>query len=132
MAEQDAQQFDPSQHTVAEVGEYLATADTAEQERVYQAERDGQARKGILGGADDAPAEDQAPGDVATSTEGATFDAAAAQATPAERGYIGTSPEAERTGRSDKGLSQANPAVMSGGPIPDARPGVDDSDALKG
>lgn len=68
----------------------------------------------------------------ATNTKGATFEQAAQDADPAEVGYIGTSPERERTGLSDKGLSQQNPAVMEGGPIPDARPGVDDSDALKG
>lgn len=68
----------------------------------------------------------------ATSTKGETFDAAAQTADPAEVGYVGTSPERERAGLSDKGLSQANPAVMTGGPIPDPRSGVDDSDALKG
>ena len=77
---------------------------------------------------------DTAPGDKSTrdkSTKGATSQEAAAAATPADKGYLGTSPERERTGRADKGLSQANPAIMSGGTIPDPRPGVDDTEALE-
>lgn len=42
--------FDPSEHTVLEVNEYLNTADPAERARVLEAERAGKARKGILGG----------------------------------------------------------------------------------
>lgn len=72
------------------------------------------------------------PIDKATNTKGETFDQAAQTADPAEVGYIGTSPERERTGLADKGLSQQTDAVMKGGPVPDARPGVDDSAALKG
>lgn len=40
--------FDPSAKTVAEVNAYLAKADPDERARVLAAERDGQARKGIL------------------------------------------------------------------------------------
>lgn len=39
--------------------------------------------------------------------KGITVEQACAQ------GYIGTSPARERTGLADKGLSQANPAVMN-------------------
>lgn len=66
-----------------------------------------------------------------TETKGATFQEAAEAGTfTATDGAIGYSPERERTGRRDKGLSQANPAIMQGGPVPDARSGVDDSEAL--
>lgn len=41
--------FDPSEHTVTEVNSYLAGVDESERERVLAAERDGQARKGVLG-----------------------------------------------------------------------------------
>jgi hypothetical protein len=42
--------FDPSQHTVAEVNEYLdACDDDAEKRRVLDAERAGQNRKGVAG-----------------------------------------------------------------------------------
>lgn len=40
--------FDPSEHNVSEVQEYLLTADEAETERVLAAETAGQGRKGIL------------------------------------------------------------------------------------
>lgn len=43
------EQFDPADHTVAEVNAYLDTAEPAEQVRVLEAERAGKARKGILG-----------------------------------------------------------------------------------
>lgn len=46
-AKQDAE-FDPADHTVAEVQEHLASADDAERERVLAAEKDGKARKGLL------------------------------------------------------------------------------------
>lgn len=42
--------FDPGEHTVPEVNDYLNTAEPAEQVRVLEAERAGKARKGILGG----------------------------------------------------------------------------------
>lgn len=41
--------YDPADHTVAEVNSYLADVDESERERVLAAERDGQARKGVLG-----------------------------------------------------------------------------------
>ncbi|GAA3223228.1 hypothetical protein [Actinocorallia longicatena] len=44
--------YDPSQHTVAEVNEHLATLDPEERARVLAAERDGKARRGILAAAD--------------------------------------------------------------------------------
>lgn len=63
------------------------------------------------------------------STKALTFADAAEDAIVDER-TVGTSPEAERTGRRDKGLSQRNPAILNGGPIPDPRHGVDDSAGL--
>lgn len=42
-------QFDPNEHTVAEIQEHLASADEAEKERVLAAEADGQARKTLVG-----------------------------------------------------------------------------------
>lgn len=41
--------YDPSEHTVAEVNEYLDSADDAEQERIYAEEKAGKDRKGIVG-----------------------------------------------------------------------------------
>jgi len=119
-----ADAYNPDEHTVTEVNDYLKDADDTERERVLAAERDGQARKGILG--------DEPEPTAVTATKGATFQEAAAAATPSDQGYIGYSPERERTGMTDKGLSQSNPAVMTGGQLPDPRQGVDDSEALKG
>lgn len=49
-----------------------------------------------------------------------------------EQGFIGTSPERERTGLADKGLSQQTPSVMDSSlPPVDARTSVDDSEAIK-
>lgn len=42
--------YDPGQHTVAEVNDWLVNADPTEVERVLNAEYDGQARKGIIEG----------------------------------------------------------------------------------
>lgn len=41
--------FDPSEHTVAEVTEYLSYATPEERDRVLAAEQDGKARAGIVG-----------------------------------------------------------------------------------
>ncbi len=41
--------FNPEEHTVAEVKEHLSAADPVEAEQVLQAEKDGKARKGVLG-----------------------------------------------------------------------------------
>jgi hypothetical protein len=122
--------YNPDEHTVDEVNAYLADADDTERQRVLSVEADGQNRKGIMEGPH-APTDGSDEPD-AGSTKGQTFAEAAEAATPAEVGYLGTSPEAERTGRTDKGLSQRNPAILRGGPVPDARPGVDDTKALKG
>ena len=46
---EESQLYDPGAHTVAEVLAYLDAADPAEQVRVLEAERNGKARKGILG-----------------------------------------------------------------------------------
>ena len=43
----DASGFDPSRHTVAEVNDYLASADQTEQERVLALEADGKSRSGV-------------------------------------------------------------------------------------
>lgn len=130
------EQYDPNEHTVQEVNDYLASlpADddgAAEYERVYKAEQAGQNRSTVKAPAP-APQDPQegAGTPEATTTKAQTFQDAAEAATPADRGYLGYSPEAERTGRADKGLSQQNPAVMRGGPLPDPRPGVDDSEAI--
>ena len=128
---------DPADFTVPQVQEYLDSLDRdeaggAEAQRVLDAERAGQERKGILehdlGGAssDDA----HTPQGERTSTKAQTFAEAAKAATPDDKGYAGISPEAERTGRRDKGLSQRNPAILSGGPVPDSRASVDDDEAL--
>lgn len=118
----------PGDFTVDQVNDYLQRTEGAgseEHTRVLAAEREGQARKGILG--DDATPQ---PGE--TSTRGGTFQEVTADAPePDPRGYLGTSPEAERTGRRDKGLSQRNPAILSGGPVPDSSPNVDDSEAIE-
>jgi len=49
---EESGQFDPSKHTVAEVEEYLATADADEYDRVIAAEREGKSRQGVLSLAD--------------------------------------------------------------------------------
>ena len=48
---EEAVPFDPNDHTMPEVLEYLTSPDTSpeEQERVLELERNGKARKGILG-----------------------------------------------------------------------------------
>jgi hypothetical protein len=42
-------QFDPADHNIEEVEAYIASADATERERILAAEREGKARKGILG-----------------------------------------------------------------------------------
>lgn len=120
---------DPKDFTVTQVNDYLNTTggtEDPEHQRVLEAERNGEKRKGILG--DDEP---EADTDGRVSTAGASFQEAAEAATPDPKGYWGTSPEAERVGRRDKGLSQRNPAVMNqGGQVPDPSPYVDDSEAI--
>lgn len=103
-----------------------------EREAVLAAEREGQARKGILEGPHNPAPKDDLDGDgTPATTKGQTFaQAAEAFQESSEQGYLGTSPEAERVGRRDKGLSQRNPAIMEGGPIPDPSPHVDDSEAI--
>lgn len=46
---ESSQVYDPANFTVYEVNAYLAEASPEERERVLQAEREGKARKGILG-----------------------------------------------------------------------------------
>lgn len=124
--------FNPDEHTVDEINDYLATVDDDERERVLAAEREGQARKTVNGlhVADDTTTNEASTDE--TTTRASTFEQAADAATPDEGdGRIGLSPEAERTGRRDKGLSQGNPNVMNGGPLPDPRRGVDDSNAIE-
>lgn len=41
-------EYDPAEHTVAEVQDYLAAADDAERDRVLSAERGGKARSSLL------------------------------------------------------------------------------------
>jgi hypothetical protein len=45
---QPVSDFDPSQHTVAEVNKHLASASPAELQRVLNAEAEGKARVGIM------------------------------------------------------------------------------------
>jgi len=45
----DPAAFDPAEHSVAEVNDYLEGASEDEQQRVLDAEAAGKARKGILG-----------------------------------------------------------------------------------
>lgn len=45
----ESDEFDPSEHSVAEVEQYLESATEAERERVLAAEKDGKARKGLVG-----------------------------------------------------------------------------------
>lgn len=44
--------YDPGEHTVADVNEYLSTASAEEQTRVLDAEASGKARKGLVGDAE--------------------------------------------------------------------------------
>lgn len=133
----DTNTFDPAEHTVVGVNEYLAQATDSEKARVLEAEEGGQARVSILEGkeaqaaAADAQEATQEAAQATKSTKGASFAEAAKVAKVDDKGFIGTSPERERTGRADKGLSQANPNIMRGGVIPDPRQGVDDSEALE-
>jgi len=131
--------YNPNDYTVDEVNAYVAEHPD-ERDAVLAAETEGKARKGVLEAGEPAPSDPAAgteQGDAAgtsdTTTKGATFAEAAAQVTHTDDvGYVGTSPERERTGLADKGLSQQSPGVMNDGPVPDSRPMVDDSDALKG
>lgn len=49
MAEDSPLIFDPSEHTVAEVRNFLLTADEEQQAAVIAAEREGRARSSIIG-----------------------------------------------------------------------------------
>lgn len=146
--------YNPNEHTVAEVLEHLK-ANPGELPEVKAAEAGGKNRASITaltperlaeltagadeGGADTPPVSPLEVSDAEAQhkdvqTKAATFVEAAEAATPAavEESYVGVSPERERVGRSDKGLSQRNPAILDGGPVPDVRRGVDDSEALEG
>lgn len=127
---------DPKDYTVEQVNDYLATADAAERARVIALEdgEGGKARATVTrewpqepqegaqeptegqGGAQDTPEGENAPQKgsqaVETTTKALTLADVAATATPHPTGRLGHSPEADRTGRNDKGLSQRNPAVM--------------------
>lgn len=48
MSDTDTITFDPAEHNVGEVLDYLADAEPDEVQRVLDAERDGKARKGVL------------------------------------------------------------------------------------
>lgn len=81
-------QYDPNDYTVDEVNAYLADASEDEKARVLQAERDGQARKGIVG--------DQEPTS-GPSTEGGALPVTEAASAPQagekyEKGYEGYAP----------------------------------------
>jgi hypothetical protein len=118
------------------VNDYIE-AHPDEREAVLAAEAEGQNRKGIVEGPHAAPAETPEQGDANgtadTTTKGQTFAEAAEAVTHVESvGYYGTSPERERTGAADKGLSQQSPGILDGSvPAPDARLGVDDSEAIE-
>lgn len=85
-------QYDPSEHTVDEVNEHLATADDAERERVLKAEAEGKNRSTVK-----APesGDGTTPGLDTSSAD--TFDQAAEKATEPEgeayqKGYFGHAP----------------------------------------
>lgn len=125
---------DPKDFTVEQVNDYLATADAAERARVIALEDGdgGKARATITrewpqepqegaqeptkaqGGDQDTREGENAPqkGSSGAETKALTLADVAATATPHPTGRLGHSPEADRTGRNDKGLSQRNPAVM--------------------
>lgn len=118
-----------------EVNAYIE-AHPDERDAVLAAEAEGQNRKGIVEGphADQPePEQGDANGTADTTTKGQTFaEAAAAYNEQNALGYFGTSPERERTGAADKGLSQQSPGILDGSsPAPDPRPQVDDSEAIE-
>lgn len=81
-------EFDPNEGTVTEVNEYLETADTAERQRVLDAETAGAARKGILEGPyavspDDPDAVDPDADSGAPEAPGEALEAAV------DQGYLG-------------------------------------------
>lgn len=104
--EQQGGQYDPADHTVEEVNDYLANADDAERERVLQAERDDKDRVGITGDDADNDGPDASPEATANAIvvqRPGTVDQAAAdkdadrrnaelveQGTLSDRGYIGS------------------------------------------
>lgn len=120
---------DPADYTVDQVNAHLASADDQERERVLAAERDGEARKGVLEGSQ-ASTDDQDggeggdglagtgnPNDLATPSsgnvsadishqEGAPEELAKAADDAEEKGYLGVTPE-------KPDYSQSNPAVMN-------------------
>jgi len=122
--------YNPNDYTVDEVNAYVAD-NPDERDDVLAAEREGKARKGVLEAGEPAPegtTQGDADGTADTTTKGQTFaEAAEAVAHQEEVGYVGTSPERERTGRADKGLSQQAPGILDGSqPAPDSRPQVDE------
>lgn len=76
--------FDPADHTVAEVNEYLATADDAERQRVLDAEKDGQNRSSVK-----APTTDTGSGQTVTE---AGESATEAEGEKYQKGYEGFAP----------------------------------------
>jgi hypothetical protein len=123
--------YNPNDYTVDEVNAYVADHPD-EAEAVKAAEREGKARKGILDAGEPAPEQGDANGTADTTTKGQTFaEAAEAVQHQEEVGSVGTSPERERTGRADKGLSQQAPGILDNSvPAPDPRPNVDDSETI--
>lgn len=117
------EQYDPSNYDVAEVNKYLAEANDDEKARVLQAERDGKARKGILG--DDIPEEEPQglastgnPNDLAAPIT--TPDSAPAHQEGAPPELVAVADKAEELGylgaeRDKPDYSQGNPTVMNGG-----------------
>lgn len=80
--------FDPGEHTVAQVREHLAGADEAERERVLEAERAGKARASLIG-SDESPASPEPDRFDATATAQAAIDELVGDATvlPRRRDY---------------------------------------------
>ena len=116
MTEQNqAEQFDPSAHTVDEVNAYLADADEAERQRVLQAEADGKDRATVKApeAHEDAPQADE--GTKPKETKAETFKEAAKHVPQADgekyqKGYEGYVPS--RDGDNPVDLSLA--AVTKG------------------
>lgn len=92
-------QFDPSAHTVAEVNDYLATADETERQRVLDAEAAGQDRSTIK-----APSSTSTEGDAQTVTE-AGANQAQTVGDQYDKGYVGHVPSRDGDNTEDLTLA---------------------------
>lgn len=109
-----ADEFNPSEHTVPEVLEYLASLDDtdaeahdAEVQRIYQAEADGEARKGVLEAIGGTPAEESTLTEAQQRTE-------AQQAQVAETGVLHDSGLLDRDAEDFQGVKPAADSAPDG------------------